>query len=119
MRGRAYLYFALTFVLGVVLGGVGMFLYAWYGGHWHRQINRGDFVRYLTQELKLSPGQTQQVTQIIQDSSKKYEALHSQVRPQFDALRRQTDNEIRKVLNPQQTSQFDSVIHKWRRSLRR
>jgi allophanate hydrolase subunit 2 len=119
MKGRAYLYFALTFVLGVVLGGVGMFLYAWYGGHWHRQLHPHDFVRYLTQELKLSDQQAAQVNQIIQVSSKKYQALHEQVRPQFDALREQTDDQIRRVLTPAQESQFDDVIHRWRKILRR
>lgn len=119
MKRRAYVYFVLTFVLGVILGGVGMFVYAWYGGHWHRPVRHGDFVRYLTQELKLNAQQTGQVTQIINESSKKYEALRSQVRPQFDALRQQTDTQIRQILTPEQTAEFDNVIHNWRKNLRR
>ncbi|HUI40661.1 MAG TPA: periplasmic heavy metal sensor [Terriglobia bacterium] len=116
MQRRAYLYFLLTFVLGVVLGGVGMFLYAWYGGHWHRQFTHEDFVRYLTKELKLDSRQAAQVGQIIQDSSKKYQALRAQARPQFEALRQQTDAQIRQLLTPEQSRQFDEMIRKRRQN---
>jgi Spy/CpxP family protein refolding chaperone len=117
MERRAALYFVLTFVLGVAAGAVGMFLYAWYGGHWHRPMTRPDFVKYLSQELKLDTQQTQQVTQIIEASSKKFDDLRAQTRPQFDALRQQTDAQIRQVLRPDQERKFDDVIRRWRQSM--
>lgn len=118
MQRRAALYFVLTFVFGVAVGAVGLFLYAWYGGHWHREVGRGDFARYLSHELNLDSQQTQQVTQIINDSSKKFDELRTATRPQFEALRQQTDSQIRQILNPDQTRKFDEVIRKWRQSLR-
>ena len=114
MKQRAYLYFFSTFLLGVAVGAVGLFLYAWYGGHWRRPMQPRDFVKYLTQELNLSAQQTSQLTQILSESRKKYQALHSQVRPQFEALRQDTDNQIRQILNADQLLKFDEVIRRWR-----
>src|SRR5215469_868288 len=114
MKQRAYLYFLSTFLLGAVVGAVGLFLYAWYSGHWRRPMGPHDFVKYLSQELKLDSQQTSRLTQILDESRTKYEALHSQVRPQFEALRQETDNQIRQILNPEQSRRFDEVIRKWR-----
>ena len=117
MERRAALYFVLTFVLGVAAGAVGMFLYTWYGGHWHRPMTRPDFVKYLGQELKLDSQQTQQVSQIIDASSKKFDDLRAQERPQFESLRQQTDARIRQVLRPDQAQKFDDVIRRWRQNM--
>ena len=117
MERRAALYFVLTFVLGVAAGAVGMFLYTWYGGHWHRPMTRPDFVKYLSQELKLDSQQTQQVSQIIDASSKKFDDLRAQERPQFESLRQQTDAQIRQVLRPDQEKKFDDVIRRWRQNM--
>lgn len=118
MQRRAALYFVLTLVIGIALGAVGMFLYAWYGGHWRRPMTRHDFVKYLNDELKLDSSQTQQVTQILEASSKKFDDLRAQTHPQFDALREQTDAQIRQVLRPDQAQKFDEVIRKWQQIAR-
>jgi Spy/CpxP family protein refolding chaperone len=118
MERRAALYFVLTFVLGVAAGAVGMFLYAWYGGHWHRPMTRHGFVQYLSRELQLDSNQTQQVTEILEASSKKFDALRAQTRPQFDALRQETDAQIRQVLRPDQAQKFEDVIRKWEQNMR-
>jgi len=114
MKQRAYLYFISTFLLGAVVGAVGLFLYAWYGGHWHRPMDRGRIVRDLSKELELSDQQAGQLSQIMSDSAKKYDQLHSQVRPQFEALREETDNQIRQILTPEQVQKFDELIRKRR-----
>jgi len=116
MERRAYLYFVSTFLLGVLTGAVGLYLYAWYGGHWRRPVARGQFVRYLTHELGLSAEQTNQLNQILVDSRKKYEQLRVKARPPFEELRQQTDSEIRQILKPEQSRKFDEVIRKWRSS---
>lgn len=114
MKHRVYLYFVLTFLLGAVIGAVGLYLYAWYGGHWRRPMNRGQFVQDLTRQLKLSEQQASRLTQIMNDSRKKYDELHNQVRPQFEALRDETDSEIRQILTPDQVSKFDELVRQWR-----
>ena len=114
MKERAYLYFILTFVLGVVIGAAGLYLYGWYGGHWHRPAGRGHFVQDMTRDLKLTSQQTSQLTQIMDDSRKKYDQLHNQVRPQFEALRNETDNEIRQILTPEQVVKFNELVREAR-----
>jgi len=114
MKQRAYLYFVSTFLLGALVGAAGLFLYAWYGGHWHRPMDRGRIVRDLSRELKLNDQQVSELSQIMNDSAKKYDQLHSQVRPQFEALREETDNHIRQILTPDQVQKFDSLIRRWR-----
>jgi hypothetical protein len=110
MTRRAYLYFAVTFVLGLVVGGCGMYIYAWYSGHWHREFDRQRAVRHLTRELGLSQGQIGQVDQIFAGTAKGYSELHKQVDPQFDAIRAHTREKIREILNPEQLAKFNTLV---------
>lgn len=110
MTRRAYLYFAVTFVLGVVVGGGAMVFYAWYSGHWHREFDRQRVVRRLTRELGLSQAQVRQVDQIFEDTANRYSELHKLVDPQFDAIRAHTRNRIREVLNPDQLAKFNNMV---------
>jgi len=110
MTRRAYLYFAVTFVLGVVVGGCGVFFYAWYSGHWHRQFERQRVVRRLTRELRLSDTQVHQLDQILADTAKSYSELHKQVDPQFDAIRGQARDRIRQILAPEQVARFNEMV---------
>ena len=114
MRRRAYLYFTLTFLLGLVLGGLGVFLYGWYGGRWRRPFDHQRVVQQVTHDLNLNPTQAQELGQIIDESSKRYQALHEQTKPQFDALRQQTDDRIRQILTPEQAAKFNALIEKLR-----
>ena len=109
---RAYLYFAATFVLGVVVGGCGVFYYAWYSGHWRRQFDRQRVVRRLTREVHLSEAQVRQVDQILADTAKSLSELHKQVDPQFDAVRTQTRDRVRQILTPEQVVKFNEVMRK-------
>ncbi len=112
MTRRAYLYFAVTFALGVVVGGCGMFFYAWHTGHWHRQFDKQQVVRRLTRELNLSEAQLGQVDQIFEDTAKRYSELHKQVDPQFDAIRAHTRDRIRAVLSPEQLAKFNEMVRR-------
>jgi hypothetical protein len=110
MARRAYLYFAVTFVLGAVVGGCGIFFYGWYSGHWHREFDRQRVVRHLTREVHLSDTQVHQVDQILADTAKSYSELHKQVDPQFDAIRAQTRDRIRQILTPEQVVKFNQWV---------
>jgi Spy/CpxP family protein refolding chaperone len=114
MSRRAYLYFALTFILGVVLGGVGVLMYGWYTGQWHHGPPRPErVVEFLTKELDLSPDQVQQVRQIVQQTGKKFDAIRIQAEPQFTAVRDQSRDQIRKILRPDQLTKFNALVQKW------
>ncbi len=112
MTRRAYLYFVLTFLLGIVLGAWGMFSYGWYSGQWHRTFSKQRTLRHLKRELNLSDLQVQQLSEIMDDSSKKYKALDEKIEPEYDALRDERRNRIRQILNPEQLLKFNEMIQR-------
>ncbi|MGH9377817.1 MAG: hypothetical protein ACRD18_07820 [Terriglobia bacterium] len=112
MKRRAYLYFVVTFVIGVILGGVGLYAYAWNSGLWRRRWNEQAAIHSLQEQLDLSSQQVQDVRSIMDESTKQYHALQAQQRPEFDALRAQTDGRIRQILNPRQATEFDAFLER-------
>ena len=113
MSRRAYLYFALTFLLGAIVGGACVYYYAWSTGHWHRPFNRQSFVSRLKGELNLSDTQVFQLEQILDGSTKKFRAAQQQADSQLNAIRQETRNRIRQILSPQQTHDFDELVRRW------
>jgi Spy/CpxP family protein refolding chaperone len=113
MTRKAYLYFVLTFLCGVIAGSAGLFVYS---GRWARRAGHSDpqrIVRRFTQELDLTPDQTQQLTEIINDSFQKHRALDQQVGDEYRALRNETRGRIRKILNPAQQAKFDELVRRF------
>ena len=113
MTRRAYLYFALTFLLGVVVGGAGFFFFGWYTGHWHRGFDKGRIVRHMSRDLKLSSEQTGQLNRIMDESVQKFRALREQQRPQFDVLQNENRENIRKILTPEQIVRFNEMVQRF------
>jgi hypothetical protein len=113
MKRRFYVYFALIFVLGLIIGAAGMYSYGWYTGHWHHRLSRHRVVDYLQKELALSQSQTQQLQQIINNMEKKESELREQVEPQFQAIREETRAETRKILTSQQVEKFNAMVKRW------
>jgi flagellar biosynthesis chaperone FliJ len=113
MRGRAYIYFALTFLLGVIVGGACVYYYAWGTGRWHRPFNRQNFVRRLKGDLNLSDTQVSQLEQILDSSLSKLRSAQQQSDAQFNAIREETRNAIRQILSPQQIQKFDELVRRW------
>ena len=113
MSRRAYLYFALTFLLGVIVGGTCVYYYAWSTGYWRRPFNRQSFVSRLKAELNLSDTQVFQLEQILEGSTKKFRAIQQQSDSQSNAVREDTRNKIRQILSPQQTQEFDELVRRW------
>ncbi|MBI1941049.1 MAG: periplasmic heavy metal sensor [Acidobacteria bacterium] len=119
MTRRAYIYFVATFLLGVVVGGAGVLFYAWNTGHWRRRPSTAQIVRRLTRDLNLSAPQVEQLKQIVDDSEKKMKELRTQARPQFDAIREEGHEQIRKILNPEQLEKFNETIRRHEERRRR
>jgi flagellar biosynthesis chaperone FliJ len=113
MRPRAYFYFALTFLLGAIIGGIGVYYYAWSAGHWRRPFNRQSFVTRLKSELDLSDAQVSQLKQILDGSTKKFESAQQQATSQLNAIRQETRGEIRQILSPAQSAKFDELVRRW------
>jgi hypothetical protein len=112
MKRRAYLYFVLTFLLGILVGGIAVSMYGWYRGYWRRGPNKDRIVRRLTRELNLSNEQARQVEAILDEMIQKTRALRTQVDPQFEALRQESQNKTRAILNPEQRARFDEMMRR-------
>jgi hypothetical protein len=113
VKRRAYIYFALIFALGIIIGAAGMYSYGWYTGHWHRRFSRHRVIDYLQRELNLSQTQTQQLQQIFRSMDQKESDLRDEVAPQFQAIREEARAETRKILNPQQLEKFNAMVKRW------
>jgi hypothetical protein len=112
MTRRAYFYFALIFVFGVVVGAAGTYYYVWQAGLLRRTFNRERAVAHLKSELNLSDGQISQLRQILGDSDRKYSDLQKQVEPQFSTLHEQTRDRIRQILSPEQLQKFNDIARR-------
>lgn len=110
MTRRAYLYFALTFVLGIIAGIASLFTYGWYSGRWHRGFNKERIVRHLSRTLDLNDRQVQQVSEILDEYQKSFADLQGQVEPQFAALREKERNRIRQILTPEQLAKYNELV---------
>jgi hypothetical protein len=119
MSRRAYIYFALTFLLGVVVGGASIYYYAWSTGHWHRPFNRQSFVQRVKGELNLSDTQVPQLEQILEGSTGKFGATQQQCDAQLNSIRQETRNQIRQILTPEQSQKFDELVRRWDERRRR
>jgi len=113
MSRRAYFYFALTFLLGVIIGGACTYYYAWNTGRWHRPFVRENFVSRLKGELNLSDTQVQQLEQIMNGQMGKFRSAQQQADAQLNAVRQETRAAIRQILTPQQNQQFDELVRRW------
>lgn len=110
---RVYIYFALTFLLGILAGGAGAF----FVGKRPPEppgspVRRERILRRMTRELDLNDKQAQQIRAIMEDAGGKMESLRTQHRPEFDAVRATARDEIRKLLSPEQTRKFDEMVRK-------
>jgi hypothetical protein len=112
MTRRAYVYFVATFLIGIVVGGGGMYYYAWSAGKWRHPWSENVFVHYWTKQLALTPSQTKQLRSITDDTIKEHAALDKQERLRLEALREKWRTRVRQALPPQQVRKFDEVIHR-------
>jgi Spy/CpxP family protein refolding chaperone len=117
---RVYIYFAATFLLGILAGGAGTFflgprLMAPPSGAERRER----ILRRMTRELTLNDSQAAQVRTILEETAAKTRALRSQHRPEFDAIRSESHDRIRQVLTPEQTVKFEEMLKKFEERKRR
>lgn len=67
-------------------------------------------VARLTADLKLTPDQQKQITDILADTQRRYDAIHDQMNPEFQQIREQGREQIRQVLTPEQRPKFDDYL---------
>lgn len=116
MRSKtsASLMLVLTFLLGAVAGAIALHLYQ---SHFKNLDGRQaghqgphDIVEEMGRNLKLNPDQKDKLKIIIQQSRERYRALSTQFRPQYDVIRNETNEQIRKILTEEQKATFERTI---------
>jgi Spy/CpxP family protein refolding chaperone len=73
------------------------------------QSQREDFFESLQRNLNLDERQSSQVRAVIDETREGYRQLRTEVRPRYDALRRDGRARIRALLTPEQQQQFDRM----------
>jgi len=115
MSNRKALAFLLAvFVLGAAAGVLGTMwatrtgLAATSGGP--SKFTKQGAMEWLTNELKLSAEQQQQLGPILDETATGYEAIRERVRPEYDAMRQQGRDQIRAILTAQQKTRFEELV---------
>ena len=66
----------------------------------------------LTQDLSLTSDQAKQVSTILGDMQTKYDGIRQQMSPQFEQVRQQGREQIRKLLTPDQQPKFEDYLRR-------
>lgn len=113
MSRRAYLYFILTFVLGLIVGSAATIFCGWRAGVLHpRRPDEQHITQFLKRNLNLDDSQAQQVGQIVHQTGEKIRDLQRQTEPQIDVIRAEGRDQIRKVLRSDQLTKFDQLVQR-------
>lgn len=111
MTRRIYIYFVLTLLLGIFIGGSAVMFFEWHAGIWPRRRSGPErFIQNLTRDLNLTPDQVEKIKVILDESNQKFRDFRRQLRPQFDELRKEGRGRIRQVLTPEQVTKFDEIM---------
>ena len=96
------------FVLGFAAGALAPGAYrAWVRGRGQVISDiRGSRIDQMSEQLKLTSEQKEQVRQIFGEARTKLEALRKESEPRFAEIRKDTDQRLRQVLTPEQWEQF-------------
>jgi len=92
------------------VGGSGVFYYGWYSGRWRHEFDRQRVIDRMKHELNLDDSQVQKLTQVLEESGKKRRELEQKNKPEFDALRKETRDQVRQILNPDQLAKFNEHV---------
>jgi Spy/CpxP family protein refolding chaperone len=115
MSNRKALAFLLAvFVLGAAAGVLGT-MWATKTGLAAGSAGPSKFTKpaameWLTNELKLSAEQQQQLGPILDETATSYEAIRERVRPEYDQVRQQSRDRIRAILTPEQKARFEELV---------
>lgn len=115
-----------TFLLGSVSGAVSFSLYRNYvNASTPKKASRPsgphDICEELARGLNMDSAQKEKLAVIVNQSRDRYRALSKQFRPQYDAIRAETRQEMRQILHENQKARFEELIQEMdsRRSGRR
>jgi Spy/CpxP family protein refolding chaperone len=104
----------LVFVLGIVIGGVGMHVCdkRQAGPRALTKPSRDDVIQQMTRALDLNSDQQQQLASIIDDTRARWRALYAPLDAQHEAIRQQSRDKIRAILTPEQRTKFEKFMQR-------
>lgn len=80
---------------------------------WGGRGGRPDPARELEKKLDLDAEQAKKVREIFAACRPQFEACMREVQPKLDALRQESNNQIRALLRPDQQARFDELRKEW------
>jgi hypothetical protein len=109
-RTKALLVILVVFIMGFAAGALSLNLYrtAWRGGggFWGRE----GALRKFDQRLNLAPEQHGRVEEILRETFDQYDEIKNDIGPRYEAVRQQSRERIRAVLNPEQIAEYEKMI---------
>ena len=112
MTRRVVIYFAMTFLLGVLTGSGGSVLWKKYR-HWNRPPLEERIVRHLERELSLSEDQSQQIRRIISGSMEKFSEIRENMESEQELRQQETRKQIKEILASEQKERFEVMIREF------
>jgi Spy/CpxP family protein refolding chaperone len=110
-RSEAAILVVVVFLLGVVLGGLGTYL--WGQRVWGMRIGPPTHAQILMRELELTSDQQKQLTAITEDTQAKLRALYLPLAAQREQIREQSRERIRAILTPEQQPRFEQFLQRF------
>jgi Spy/CpxP family protein refolding chaperone len=78
----------------------------------NQEASRMRLVERLTRELALTPDQQEQLKQVLQETSERYDSIYEEMRPRLRQAREDGRAKIRSFLTPEQREKFDAWLQK-------
>ncbi len=117
--GVALLWIAV-FLLGAIAGGAGHHLYR---EHLEKAYSpqplftHEDIIKWMADYLEMDAQQTESLRVIFDKSRGRYIDLAEEFRPRYDAIRIESENEIKNILRPDQKKRYEEFLEKVQSSL--
>lgn len=102
---------AVAFLIGLLIGALAGPFIIRHGFHrnWNRDYRRTHLLKKISSRLNLSPDQEAYVAKIFDANRPKVDAIFTEMRTQLDAVRKETGDEIKKQLSPEQQKKYDDL----------
>jgi len=119
---KAFLLVILVFVLGIALGGVGMYVVTTRVQAAHSQssvLNHANTMALFTRDMNLDPEQQKQIQAILSDTRAHYADLHDKFDPEYERVRQAGRERIRQLLTVEQKPKFEDLLRQMDEERRR
>ena len=117
-RKRAALSLAAVFLAGILLGVAGARVYSHRGhgrAHLSPQEYRIQLLEMLDRELDLDQGQAEQVEDILDQISDRFQTVRDAVEPEFQAIRAERAERIMALLDAGQRIRYERILEERQR----